>query len=598
MIPSVVWRRRHRSIVIVLWAHAVAIPAYAIARGYSVPHAALESAVIPLAAIAASRHELSRRERTLVASGGLLVSSALLVHLSGGLIEMHFHFFVVIIIVSLYQDWRSFLVAIGFVLLHHGVVGVISPESVYNHPAAIDHPWLFAAIHSGFVTSASIAALVNWRLSEGHLRAAADAELRLDAEIRLMEELSRAETVLATGLDPDDTAQNIVDLAVQLSSATEGVLLYRAATDFGGTRLVCLAAKADGTLTAIPDGSPDASRFAPTIDDRQILRTGDLSPSCGETTLWSERMESELSVPIVMSSETVGALVLADRRRGALVGAEERAVQSLAVHATVVLENARLYTTQRSAAETLQQSLLPDLLPAVAGLVTTARYLPADTQFDIGGDWYDVFRLPDETLGLVIGDVVGRGLPAASLMGQMRNTLRAYALEGCSPGETLTRLNAMAWALDFGFVATALFVALDPRTGVARIASAGHLPILEIRPNGPVRFIEVSGGLPIGCAGDEIYEEARAELTPGSSYVMYTDGLVEDRAYSITDGLERLRRSACHAPSTADGLCDHLLRHGSSGQMSADDTAILIVQRDPVETKPRPDLRKRAGASF
>ncbi len=587
-IPTVAWQRRHRGITLILWAHAAVIPVYAWVRGLGVLHAIAESAVVPLAAILANRPVLSKRARMLAASGGLLVCSALLVHLSGGLIEMHFHFFVMIIIVSLYQDWRSFLVAVGFVLLHHGVVGVLSPESVYNHPAAIDHPWLFAAIHSGFVGAASAAALVNWRLSEGHLRAAARAEQRLSAEIRLVEKLSAAETVLAADLDPELVAQNIADVAVQLTSASHGALIYRAPNDAGGVHLVVVSAGGAGALTTIPGRSYDARRFDPTLDAGQTLRVGDgRGPTEGETNiLWPGSMRSVLAVPIALPADTAGAIVLADERVGTLGDAEERAVMGLAAHASVVLENAHLYTTQRSAATTLQQSLLPDVMPTADGLITTARYLPADKEFDIGGDWYDAFRLTDGTLGLVMGDVVGRGLPAAALMGQMRNSLRAYALEGCSPGETFARLNDMTCALDFGFVATAVFAAIDPSTGVARIASAGHPPILEVGADGEARFLEVRNGLAFGCLDRAVYPDSVVELAPGSSFVLYTDGLVEDRDSSIDAGLERLRRAASCAPGDADALCEHILEHGSSSQAAADDTAILVVRRAPLLADP------------
>ncbi len=160
---------RHRGIVLLLWAHAVVIPGFALIRGFSPIHTALETLVLPVTALAANQSTLSRRTRTAISSLGLLTASALLVHLSGGVIEMHFHFFVMVAVVALYQDWVPFLSSIAYVLVQHGVMGVIDPRSVFNHPAALAHPWRWAAIHAFFITGISVACVISWRLSENSL---------------------------------------------------------------------------------------------------------------------------------------------------------------------------------------------------------------------------------------------------------------------------------------------------------------------------------------------------------------------------------------------------------------------------------------------
>ncbi len=170
LLPEEVWRRRHRGIVGLLWINVIGVVLLAVANGYGLVHSVLESAIITLLALVAGRLNLPRVILSSCATLGLVASSAMLVHVSGGLIEMHFHFFVMVGVIALYQDWAPFLLAIAFVVGHHGTVGILSPESVYNHPAAWNNPWRWAMIHGGFVLAASIATLTAWRLSEEGFR--------------------------------------------------------------------------------------------------------------------------------------------------------------------------------------------------------------------------------------------------------------------------------------------------------------------------------------------------------------------------------------------------------------------------------------------
>ncbi len=165
-LPADVWHRRHRGIVILLWLHAIIVAIYAAATGRGLGHGLFEASVIVIAAIAASWTGFGRSARACIASFGLLSASGILVHLSGGYIEMHFHFFVMLAVITLYQDWRPFLLAVAYIGLHHGVVGTLDPDSVYNHLDAWANPWKWAAIHGGFVLAASIAGIINWRLNE------------------------------------------------------------------------------------------------------------------------------------------------------------------------------------------------------------------------------------------------------------------------------------------------------------------------------------------------------------------------------------------------------------------------------------------------
>ncbi len=165
-LPDEVWLRRHHTLLLLLWAHAVGLPAFGIARGYGVLHTVEEGLV--LAALAGLAMLAGRRKRLAAAlvSLGLITSSAILVHLWGGVIEAHFHFFVMIVVLSLYEDWFPFLLAAAYVVIHHGLTGAIDPSSVYNHPDAVSHPWRWAAIHGLFITGAGIGAVAAWRLNE------------------------------------------------------------------------------------------------------------------------------------------------------------------------------------------------------------------------------------------------------------------------------------------------------------------------------------------------------------------------------------------------------------------------------------------------
>ncbi|HEX2294391.1 MAG TPA: hypothetical protein VHN37_03690 [Actinomycetota bacterium] len=165
-LPESVWAARHRGIVALLWLHTLGLAIFAAAEGYSPEHVLLEIGIVAAAALLAQWKALERSARAAVATFGLFTCSALLVHFSNGVTEMHFHFFVMVVVVALYQDWFAFLVGIAFVLFHHGVLGTIAPEDVYSSAAAIANPWGWAAIHAGFILAESVACLVAWKKSE------------------------------------------------------------------------------------------------------------------------------------------------------------------------------------------------------------------------------------------------------------------------------------------------------------------------------------------------------------------------------------------------------------------------------------------------
>lgn len=186
------WRARHHTVVALVLLHAIAIAVFATARGFGAGHGVMEASPIAALALLSASRRLGRNTRAIAATFGLILASAIVVHVSGGTIEAHFHFFVVIGVISLYQSWGPFLLAIGFVLVHHGVMGVIDPTAVYNHGAAISSPWRWAGIHAGFVLAASAAQLAAWRFAESAreskelmLESTGEAIIGVDSEARV-----------------------------------------------------------------------------------------------------------------------------------------------------------------------------------------------------------------------------------------------------------------------------------------------------------------------------------------------------------------------------------------------------------------------------
>jgi anti-sigma regulatory factor (Ser/Thr protein kinase) len=231
----------------------------------------------------------------------------------------------------------------------------------------------------------------------------------------------------------------------------------------------------------------------------------------------------------------------------------------------------------------LQRSLLPDKLPVVPGLKVAARYRPGGAK--VGGDWYDAIQLDDGSIGLAMGDVVGHGLGAAALMGQLRHAARAYALEGHSPPGVLDRLDRLVRSLPGAQMATLLYLVSDPDLRRVRFASAGHVPPLIIGPDSKARFLEGTPNPPLGVFDSSGHKELIVELDPGSTIVLYTDGLVEERGVSIDAGLEALRRAAEY-DTDPEELCDHLVASMLEIHPASDDIAVLALQALPERTEP------------
>ncbi|MGX5214379.1 ATP-binding SpoIIE family protein phosphatase [Streptomyces violaceus] len=248
---------------------------------------------------------------------------------------------------------------------------------------------------------------------------------------------------------------------------------------------------------------------------------------------------------------------------------------------------------QRETAVTLQRSLLPQELEEPDDLRVAATYHPGGTEAAVGGDWYDVITLGGGRTALVISDVMGRGVRAAAVMGQLRTAVRAYARLDLPPHEVLQLLDGLAAEIDANQIATCAYAVHDPNEGKLVYASAGHLPILVRDENGTVRCADEPTGPPLGTGG-WMHSSGSIPLGPGSTAVLYTDGLVERRDADLDEGIAALERALAGATGTPQVVCDRLVRSAGVTPDHDDDVAVLVLQH-PARTGPESELFRNAA---
>jgi hypothetical protein len=239
-------------------------------------------------------------------------------------------------------------------------------------------------------------------------------------------------------------------------------------------------------------------------------------------------------------------------------------------------ENAHLYAEQRSVAQTLQHSLLAEAFPDIGGLEFASRYIAGVEGIDIGGDWYDVVRLDHGNILIVVGDVSGRGLEAATMMAALRYSVRAYAVDGHSPATILTKLSGLASVSRDGHFATVLCGLLDVSTGRVTVANAGHPAPLLIAPTG-AEFVETIVGVPVGVGRGASYDEVEFAFPRGSTLLLYTDGAVERRGERLDVGLQRLKDASSTVGGTLEQFLDAIVNRVLI-ESSVDDTALLGIR--------------------
>jgi PAS domain S-box-containing protein len=293
-----------------------------------------------------------------------------------------------------------------------------------------------------------------------------------------------------------------------------------------------------------------------------------------------EDERSWVGLPLLAAGAPLGALRFSFGRPRKITEEERVFLEALAGQCALAVERAAMYEREHTTAETLQRSLLPDQLPIVPGLVMEARYLPVTRNMEIGGDWYDAFRLPDGRLAIAVGDVMGKGLTAAAGMGRVRNALRALALTDPRPAAVLTGLDRLFSATELEEqVTTVAYLVIDPQTGDGLMGSAGHLPVLRLGLGTEPFLDETEAGTPLGWPSPR--QQYPIQLLPGSTAVLYSDGLVENRMRGLDSGLNELVAVASRARSGVVGhperLISYLVDAMLAGHEQDDDVTVLVL---------------------
>ncbi|MBO1419809.1 SpoIIE family protein phosphatase, partial [Streptomyces sp. FH025] len=290
-----------------------------------------------------------------------------------------------------------------------------------------------------------------------------------------------------------------------------------------------------------------------------------------------DEMAAWAFLPLLASGRPVGSCILGFERPHPFAVEERGLLTGLGGFIAQALERARLYDAEFTLARGLQQGLLPHRLPEVPGIRIAARYLPGTQGMEIGGDWYDAITTGAD-LTLVIGDVEGHSVGAAAAMGQLRSAVRAFVSGDEPPDQVLARTNRLLLDLDPGLLASCCLVRLTPADGTVRIARAGHLPPVLRHSDGRAEALYVEGGPLLGVDEGAEYPVSGLRLRPGAVLALYTDGLVEDPALAIDQGVDRLRAALAHGrPGEGlEALAERLLREVGSTRR-VDDVALLLT---------------------
>ena len=424
------------------------------------------------------------------------------------------------------------------------------------------------------------------------------------AMMRRVQLLTEANTMIGTTLDMAHTARELLTVAVPRFADTASVVLLETVVDEFELPLVSpddemrvrrVAARAqDPALEALLPVDQTVIHGQHSVFG-QVLRSGrpralnalDLAAS---QKLWAGMDPSPaphfvgncmLVVPLVARGAVLGIVMFArggDRRP--FSGGEAVLGEEFAARAALCIDNARLYSHERNTALMLQRALLPADSGNHTGVDIAHRYLPASDLTGVGGDWYDVIGLRGGRVAMVVGDVMGHGVRAAAVMGQLRTATRTLAALDLQPAELLHHLDELADHLGDGEIlfATCLVAVYDPSTRVCRFARAGHIPPLMVTPDGQSQLIDLPPGVPLGVGG-HTFESRDVVLEDDTLLVLCTDGLVESRApgRDIDDGLADLAREIKDASLPLEGIADTVIA-GLRGDRTMDDAALVIAR--------------------
>ncbi|MET9528756.1 PP2C family protein-serine/threonine phosphatase [Streptomyces coeruleorubidus] len=395
---------------------------------------------------------------------------------------------------------------------------------------------------------------------------AAERRARNEAESarRRLTFLADASAVLTASLNHEEIVRRLPDLLVPEYASSVDVWLFDHEDDKHRSAPHPAAAVV-AARTGRPQYAADHPGGLPGVDDQP--------PSALDPT------RPLLCVPLPTRRAPLGVLTLSPP--GARWDPDDAVMLiELTRRASIAIDNARRFEHNRDIAETLQRALLTDL-PATPGLSLAARYLPATHGLNIGGDWYDAFPQRDGGLITVVGDVTGHGLHAAVMMSQLRTALRAYAVDGDSPGRLLTRLHRFLHHLQPDLYATAVIARLHPDEPTLTWAAAGHPPPVLRLPDGTVRTLDAKPGAMLGIPLTQEIGDHTVRLSPGSTLALYTDGLVERRAQGIDPGIERLASAlggfrSAELDADLEGSADRILHPLLSDSERDDDVCLLL----------------------
>jgi serine phosphatase RsbU (regulator of sigma subunit) len=375
-------------------------------------------------------------------------------------------------------------------------------------------------------------------------------------------------------LDVDDLLVELLDRVLSILDAdTAAVLLL----DPRANELVARAAR--GIEEEVRQGVriPVGRGFAGTIaaQKRPVIIDRVDETTVSNPLLWEAGIQAMVGVPLLVGGDVIGVLHVGTLGARKFTTEDAELLQIVADRVAGATQ-ARELEVERAAARALQRSLLPSALPYLPELGFAARYLPAGGAA-LGGDWYDVFVLPSGNAWVVTGDVGGHGFRASVVMGRLRSTIRAYALEERPPEEVLGLADRKLEHFEPDDMATVACAVLAPPYNAARLASAGHPPPVLAHSSSDASFVAFRPEPPLGAGWREPRMSTVVPLPPGALLLLYTDGLVERNYEPLDVGLERLRSTV--APGGADAVCRHVLEEMVGTDVPNDDVAMVAVAR-------------------
>lgn len=389
-------------------------------------------------------------------------------------------------------------------------------------------------------------------------------------------DLQRITDVALSHLNLEELLDELLDRLTEIfQSDALGILI---ATE-DGSRLNLRAQRGLGTNTgiAIPIGEGIAGKIA--ASDAPLVIPDMLEQEDYRPFFEIGGIRCIIGVPMYLDDQLLGVVMAGSHQPNELGDREVRLLTLAAQRIGTGISNASEYSREHRIADTLQRSLLPQDLPYVPGAKLAVRYLPGGPGTMVGGDWYDAVPLPCGRIGIALGDVTGKGVRAASLMGQVRSALYSYALLGQTPSEVLENLDRMIQSIGPESFATVVYMDFDPATKEIRMANAGHPPPLLKSAEEGVRYVSAVESPPIGVSPEPLHEESVLRADPGSVMVLYSDGLIEKPGGDIDKGLDALSAALQGAPNDdVEAICDHLLQAIFSSREPADDVALAVVR--------------------